>query len=256
MQYRLCLVFPICMILSLRPLIGVAQGKTARIAGGTFSPLYQAGAKTSVVRIRAFRIDSFPVSVANFRKFLLSSPQWRPENISPLFAEPGYLNRLARIPESNEEHRPVTNVSWFAANAYCRQLNGYLPSVNQWEYVAAADEVRKDASRDPVFVQRLLAWYGAPESNTQEIGKSPPNVWGVSDLHGVVWEWVNDFNSIFVAGDNRRDGDDLKNLFCASGAVSASDRANYAAFMRYALRSSLKGNFTLNNLGFRCAYDN
>ena len=80
-------------------------------------------------------------------------------------------------------------------------------------------------------------------------------MWGVYDMHGLVWEWVEDFNSVFVSGDNRRDGEDLKNMFCGAGSFSAEDKANYAAFMRYALRSSLKGAYTTENLGFRCAYN-
>ena len=74
-------------------------------------------------------------------------------------------------------------------------------------------------------------------------------------MHGVVWEWVYDFNSSFVTGDNRQDKDKLKDLFCGAGGEGAQDRINYAAFMRYALRSSLKASYKLMNLGFRCAYD-
>ena len=40
-------------------------------------------------------------------------------------------------------------------------------------------------------------------------------------------------------------------LYCGSGAVGASDFENYAAFMRYAFRSSLEARYTVANLGFR-----
>ena len=58
-----------------------------------------------------------------------------------------------------------------------------------------------------------------------------------------------------VTGAARDDSSLDRSLFCAGGAVSATDAANYAAFMRYAFRSSLDGNFTTNNLGFRGARD-
>ena len=74
-------------------------------------------------------------------------------------------------------------------------------------------------------------------------------------MHGLVWEWTADFNSVFVSGDNRRGGDKQTNLFCGAGAENSTDRANYAAYVRYALRSSLQAKFTSENLGFRCAYD-
>ena len=87
------------------------------------------------------------------------------------------------------------------------------------------------------------------------VGQKPANVYGVKDLHGLVWEWTLDFNSVFVTGDNRQDGDKVKDLFCGDGATGAARREDYAAFMRYAMRSSLKADNGTANLGFRCAYD-
>ncbi len=78
---------------------------------------------------------------------------------------------------------------------------------------------------------------------------------GVHDLHGLIWEWVDDFNSSTVTGDSRADTDTESNLFCGATSLSGSDLRNYATYMRYGMRSSLKGNYTGNNLGFRCARD-
>ena len=50
-----------------------------------------------------------------------------------------------------------------------------------------------------------------------------------------------------------KDKDTDKDLFCGSGSVNATDLMNYAAFMRYAFRGSIKANYTTKNLGFRCA---
>lgn len=55
--------------------------------------------------------------------------------------------------------------------------------------------------------------------------------------------------------DNRQDGNKNQKLVCGAGSVGAKDRENYAAFMRYALRSSLEASYSVANLGFRCAYD-
>jgi formylglycine-generating enzyme required for sulfatase activity len=72
-------------------------------------------------------------------------------------------------------------------------------------------------------------------------------------MHGLVWEWTADFNSIFLSGESRKDKDTDKNLFCGSASINATDLMNYAAFMRYAFRGSLKASYTTKNLGFRCA---
>lgn len=249
------LLFALSFALSNTTIAEIKSRRVVSVSGGSFSPFYQAGAKASVVKVMTFKIDRTPVTNNDFELFIEQNTTWRPGAISPLLAEKEYLSPLQKNDTLVPDLAPVTYVSWFAARAYCKSKGGRLPTNNEWEYVASANETKRDASRDPHFVQQLLAWYGAPQQSLRPVGQLKPNVWGVYDLHGLVWEWVEDFNSVFVAGDNRRDGDDLKNMYCASGATTATDRANYAAFMRYALRSSLQGNFVLKNLGFRCAYD-
>ena len=76
-------------------------------------------------------------------------------------------------------------------------------------------------------------------------------------MHGLVWEWVADFNSALVTGESREDGTMESNMFCGGAAALASDRQklDYAIFMRFAFRSSLEGQSALPHLGFRCARD-
>jgi formylglycine-generating enzyme required for sulfatase activity len=74
-------------------------------------------------------------------------------------------------------------------------------------------------------------------------------------MHGVVWEWVADFSTAMVTGDARGDTGLDRQLFCGSGAQGAKDIQDFASFMRYAFRSSLKASYTVPNLGFRCAKD-
>ncbi|MDP6922066.1 MAG: formylglycine-generating enzyme family protein, partial [Lutibacter sp.] len=63
------------------------------------------------------------------------------------------------------------------------------------------------------------------------------------------------FNSVMVSGESRKDVDNDSNLFCGSAALGATDLMNYAAFMRYAIRGSLKASYGMKNLGFRCVKD-
>jgi formylglycine-generating enzyme required for sulfatase activity len=79
------------------------------------------------------------------------------------------------------------------------------------------------------------------------------NFYGVRDLHGLVWEWVDDFNALLVASDSRDQNDPDRLKFCGAGALNLRDRENYAVLMRVAMLSSLKAADTTNSTGFRCA---
>jgi len=235
------------------------DGKNIKtITGGTFRPQYGMDKDQKPLRVDKFKIDAYPVTYEQFYKFVQKNPVWQKGKVSSLYADEEYLRHWKNAePSEDKKNIPVTYISWFAAEAYCEAQGGVLPSVLQWEYVAAASETKADASGDKAFTEKLLKWYSKPSNpeTLPEVGKTKPNYWGVSDMHGVIWEWNEDFNSIFVTGDNRQDKDAVKDLFCGSSSLGARDKENYAAFMRYALRNSLKARYALGNLGFRCAYE-
>jgi len=227
------------------------------ISRGKFVPLYGVAANGSPLLVESFYLDRLPVINNEYAVFIASKPSWAVGKALPLLADKNYLTHWSGASTKSGGRQPVVNISWYAANDYCVWKGGRLPTTLEWEYVAAASETKADASKDSDFIQRILTWYSKPTNASMlaEVGKSTPNYWGVFDLHGLVWEWTSDFNSIFAAGDNRSDGELLKNLFCGNSATGSTDRNNYAAFMRYALRNSLKASYTTDSLGFRCAYD-
>jgi formylglycine-generating enzyme required for sulfatase activity len=88
------------------------------------------------------------------------------------------------------------------------------------------------------------------------VGYSFKNYWGVWDMHGLVWEWVADFNAQMTTGASRKDAGGLdRQLFCAAGSIGSTDPNDYASFMRYAMRGSVKARYAIQNMGFRCARD-
>lgn len=204
-------------------------------------------------------MDINPVTNAEFLEFVRANPKWRRSQVKRLFADEAYLKHWRGDLDLGAEadkiaESPVTNVSWFAARAYLKTLGKRLPTEDEWEYVACADETRTDASRDPAFTERLLEWYARPTVRfLPSVQKTTPNVYGIRALHGYTWEWVRDFNNSMVTGESRGDSGLDRNLYCAGGALGTADPHNYAAFMRYAFRSSLKGNYSVSNLGFRGA---
>lgn len=244
------------LLLSLLILGAGPDTALAPVPGGVYTPLYSVGSRE--VEVQPFYLESYPVTNAQFLEFVLENPTWRRSQVKPLFAEGSYLahweSDLTFAPELAE--RPVVNVSWFAARAYCQAKGLRLPTQDEWESTARASETSADASSDPDFRQRILDWYSRPTPGRPDrVGSTFRNVHGVHDMHGLVWEWVEDYNTILVTGESRGDGDLDRGLYCAAGVSGSVDPGDYAAYMRYAFRSSLKPNYTLGNLGFRCAAD-
>lgn len=229
------------------------------VGPGLYRPFYPANAKQTVVPLRGFWLDALPVTNAQFLGFVTAHPTWQRGRVPKLFADGSYLQQWAgplALGKGALAEQPVTQVSWFAARAYCKARGARLPTTDEWEFAGAASERTADGRDDPAWRERILAWYGKPAKGMlPAVGSTPRNFWGVQDLHGVIWEWVTDFQSTLVASDDREAGDKDRLRFCGSGSLSARDTTDYASFMRIAFRSSLRGHYTTGTLGFRCAHN-
>lgn len=228
----------------------------ANIKGGKYVPLY--GRDSQLVTINSFSMDVLPVSNANYLAFVNTNRRWRKSKIKKIFSDDNYLYHWKNDTSIGNEMNPnsaITNVSWYAAKAYCECQGKRLPTIDEWEYVAMANQEMADARKIKSYNQYILDWYEKPKTSINPIGETFKNYWGVYDLHGLVWEWTSDFSSILLTGESRNDVKTDKNLFCGSGSLNATDLMNYAAFMRYAFRGSLKANYSIQNLGFRCVKD-
>jgi formylglycine-generating enzyme len=209
------------------------------------------------VRVAPFELMRTPVTNAQFLAFVTTHPDWRRGVAAPIFAEARYLEHWSgalSLGAGALPQQPVTRVSWFAAEAYCEAQGARLPTWAEWEYAAAADATRTDARADPGWRERILGWYAKPSNVAlAAVGQGAADLHGVHDLHGLVWEWVEDYAAMLVSSDNRQQSDPDLLQFCGAGAISTDDRENYAVLMRIAMLSALAAEDTTANLGFRCA---
>jgi formylglycine-generating enzyme len=258
----------LCLLLiALSTLLGpgpakpAAAGSTAvrgmvKVPAGSYTVFFE-NKTGNTLAVKAFYLDARSVTNAEFLAFVKANPRWAKSRISKLYADAGYLKHWAGDFNLGQNHNqiknsPVTNVSWYAANAYCKWKGKRLPSLDEWEYAGKARVLNDPRPLEEI----ILEWYSKPSPKVlPAAGSTFKNELQLYDMHGLVWEWVADFNSILMEGDSRSNSVLNQNLYCASGSWAATSKVDYAAFMRFAFRGSLQARYTVSNLGFRCAKD-
>jgi formylglycine-generating enzyme required for sulfatase activity len=85
--------------------------------------------------------------------------------------------------------RPVEQVAWSAAQAYCKAVGMRLPTEAEWEYAArAGSTVPRYGDID------TIAWdQHNSGGRSHDVGQKTPNAWGLYDTVGNVWEWTSDW---------------------------------------------------------------
>ena len=158
------------------------------------------------VHVDAFYLGDAEVSNATFLAFVQANPDWAPSNRDALMAKgtasDAYLADWAgdKAP-AGKENLPVTNISWYAASAFCAWLSeratsampGYvaqLPSEAEWEW-AARGGLR--GMPYPLGGKPGAAiFYAKGITGPSPAGASEANAYGLRDMLGNVWEWCGD----------------------------------------------------------------
>ena len=250
--------FLLLILTILTTIAGFCQQKSSitamvKINGGSYIPLYSNDVQQTAVK--SFEMDVYPVTNNDFLNFVIANPEWKKSKVKSLFADSNYLKQWNSDMTFSPDiaNSPVVNVSWFAAKKYCECQGKRLPETAEWELAARASETMADASKDPGFNQWVLNWVTKPNPAVlPSVGSTYKNYYGVYDLHGLVWEWTYDFNSALTTGESRGNSSLDNTMFCGGGSFSSKDINNYASFMRFAMRSSVKAKYCVANLGFRC----
>jgi formylglycine-generating enzyme len=145
------------------------------------------------VFVNNFYIDKFELTNSRYLEFVKATNHRIPQN--PKNATRN-LWEGDTITESLAD-RPVINVDWADANAYCQWAGKRLPTEAEWEKAAKGTADRRfpwgnvePTNKHLNFNQQWIGEKTLMPVGSYELGKSP---FGVYDMAGNVWEWVNDW---------------------------------------------------------------
>jgi formylglycine-generating enzyme required for sulfatase activity len=211
------------------------------------------GPQTAVTISRGYWMGKHEVTQEEYEAVMGNNPSYfQPPNI-----------------ETADLSRPVEQVSWFDATAYCAALTEReraaeripancvyrLPTEAEWEYACRGwASTRFSYGDDPGYTNLTnYAWYvDNSEGTTHSVGQKLPNPWGLYDMHGNVWEWCQDWWT-----DNLPGGIALDLRGPASGSLRVVRGGGWgggfgdAWFCRSAARDRIVPDLRYGLIGFR-----
>jgi formylglycine-generating enzyme required for sulfatase activity len=150
----------------------------------------------------------------------------------------------------NCDNCPVEQVSWEDVQQFIQKLNARgegtyrLPTEAEWEYAA-----RSGTTGDYAGNVDSMGWYSANSgSRTHEVAINQPNAWGLYDMHGNVWEWVQDWYGDYPGGSvtNPTGATSGSHWVARGGSFDAPIEV-----LRSAIRGTGPPSYRAHNLGFR-----
>jgi formylglycine-generating enzyme required for sulfatase activity len=154
------------------------------------------------------------------------------------------------------------NVSWDDAVAYSAWLSEQtgrhyrLPTEAEWEYAARAGTTTRWSFGDDEGALGGYAWFcGNSDSKTHPVGEKQPDPWGLYDIHGNVWEWVQDNYHGDFAGAPADGAERSESCQTADRVIRGSAWGGQPAELRSTHRLRAGPSFRYYGLGFRLTQD-
>jgi len=193
------------------------------------------------VNLREYYLGRFPVTNEQYTRFLESNPN---------VAEPlCWADR-----KFNQSKQPVVGVSWYDARNYAKWAGLRLPSEAEWEYACRAGTTTCYYTGNSANDLDRTGWYRRNSKfRLHPVGEKEVNKFGLYDMHGNVWEWVeDDFHDSYI--DAPDDGSAWINQIRGDYRVFRGGCwSNEPRICRSAYRSFFPPHSRFNFLGFRLA---
>jgi len=227
----------------LQPVVNSVGIELVPVPGGIFTMGSKPGKGAAdetpahVVRVEPFYLGKYEVTQAQWQRVM------------------GYNPSSYKHPQ-----RPVDQVTWLEIQSFISRLNRLegttlyrLPSEAEWEYAARAGTTTKWSFGDEPSSLSRFAWFGQQgDIGTQPVGGRAPNPWGLFDMYGNVWEWVQD-----CWHDNYQKAPHEGNIWsggdCSRRMLRGGGWNSPANFARSAVRGSYSPQLNDPDNGFRLA---
>ena len=205
--------------------------------------------------------SEFPVHTVRVRRFALSKYEVTFAEWDACVAAGGCNGYSPDDEDWGRGDRPVINVSWEDAQSYVAWLSAQtgeayrLPSEAEWEYAARAGTQTKYHWGNSVSRNRANCdgcgsrW---DDEQTAPVGSFRPNSWDLHDLHGNVFEWVQDcWHSDYTGAPS--DGSAWERGRCSSRIQRGGSWASSPRNIRSAVRWADAADDRDDDYGFRVA---
>ena len=255
---------------------------------GLINPLYLDEHPRHQEVLPAFYIDRYEVSNAQYKRFVSHARRQEPfqwtqngYNLIPERLKATDLDTLRWIAteyfkldldtrssdatalleamfaeQAKQDRLPVTGVTWFEAVDYCRWRQKRLPSEKEWEKAARGPDGLEYPWGEKWDPDKTNVGDNDWDQGIAPVGYYPQNKspYGVYDLSGNVWEWVEDWYQAYPGSDYQHKDFGETNKVIRGGGGGLGHYA-LSVFYRGAARSYAKPDMATSDVGFRCARD-
>ncbi len=209
---------------------------------GSAKPWYLDEHPQHKMHLPAFYIDRYEITNAQYKTFIDATRSRPPVSFF-----------IRSVPPGRENH-PVTDVSWYDADHYCRWAGKRLPTEAEWEKAARGTDGREFPWGNAYDNKKL----NAGDSGFGDIvpvgsfkaGASP---YGAMDLSGNVWEWTADWYRPYPGSTYKHPNFGEKQKVFRGGGWGGQGHFSLPLFYRTTYRSSIPPEEAYADLGFRCA---